>query len=227
MNEREVRDRLAAAFGEPPAAAGAVHRLEAHLDAVPAGRRGERAHPRGMALIAAALGLLLVAGLLASQAARWRRAAPAPAATAAAPSPGCLPGAPDQLIVIDLTAQRLTAYDRGCPFLTTPVTTGRPSLPTRPGTYHVLAKRPRFQLTSPWPPGDPRWYPETTVHDYVVFSTEGDALHSAEWEPPSAYGPGSEAGPYAGTTVHVPLPAVDRLYRWARVGATVEVRSGG
>jgi L,D-transpeptidase catalytic domain len=223
VNEQQLRERLAAAIGEPPGAGDAVRRLEAHLDDV-VGRPRQAAHPRGMALVAAALGLLLVGGLLATQAARARRAAPSPASTPAPAQQACLGGAPVQLIVIDLTAQRLTAYDHGCALLSTPVTTGGPARPTSTGTFQVLVKRPQWVLKSPSPRGSPLWYPDTTVHDYIAFSDAGDALHSAEWEPIAAYGPGSEDGPYGSKgTVHVPLAALDRLYPWVQTGATVVV----
>jgi hypothetical protein len=230
MNDEQVRERLRAAIGEPPGASDAVRRLETHLYA-PEGRTDhwpERAYPRPMALVAVVLGLLLVAGLLATQAARARRAAPAPATTPAGapptPAATCLVGAPAQLVVIDLAAQRLTAYDHGCPMLTTLVTTGKPGLPTTTGTFLVLSKSPKKVLHSAWPPGSPNWYPDTTVSDYIAFTGAGDALHSAEWEPADEYGPGSQNGPYAGTTVHVPLDALQRLYAWVQIGAAVVVK---
>jgi lipoprotein-anchoring transpeptidase ErfK/SrfK len=228
VNEQQLSERLAPAIGEPPEAADAVRRLEAHLDHAAESRPAERVQPRGMALVAAALGLLLVGGLLATQAARARRAEPAPAASPAAvqPAPGCVAGAPDQLVVIDLAKQQLVAYDHGCTLLTTPVTTGKPSVPSSTGRFSVLLRSQTHVLTSRWPKDSPNWYPATTVHDYVAYSDEGDALHSAEWEPQGAFGPGSENGPYAGSTVHVPLPALDRLYAWVQLGTTVIVTNG-
>jgi lipoprotein-anchoring transpeptidase ErfK/SrfK len=228
VNEQQLRERLAAAIGEPPGAADAVRRLEAHLDQAAQLRR-ERAQPRGMALVAAALGLLLVGGLLATQAARARRPAPAPAGTPAAAQtpPACIAGAPDQLIVIDLTRQQLVAYDHGCQLLTTPVTTGKPATPTSTGTFRVLFKSSSQLLHSSWPVSSPHWYPDTVVHDYLAYTSSGEALHSAEWEPGSFYGPGSENGQYGSSgTVHVPLTALDRVYGWAQVGATVVVKAG-
>jgi hypothetical protein len=238
VNDEQVRDRLSAAIGEPPATDDAVRRLEAHLGGM-AERREERGHPRVVALVAAALSLLLVAGLLATQAARSRRPAAAPAAIpsagipSAAPTPDvagaatvCLAGVPDQLIVIDLARQELVAYDHGCPMLTTPVTTARPSIGNPTTRATVTFKSPQYVLHSSWPKDSPHWFPDTTVHDYIAYGAPGDALHSAEWEPLGAYGPGSQAGTYAGDTVHVPLPALDRLYAWVQVGATVIVMQG-
>ncbi len=232
MNERQLRERLTSALGEPPGAGAAVQRLEAHLHRAAEGGGDQgavRGHPRGLALLAGALGLMLVAGLLATQAARIQRRVPAPASPPAiVPMPGCMSGAPDELIVIDLQKQRLVAYDHGCPFLTTPITTGSRAAPSTVGTFHVLYKSPMQLLRSPYPPGSPLWYPETPVYDYVAYTQQGDALHSAEWESNSEFGAGSENGPYASHgTVHVPIGALRQLYGWVQIGATVVVESGG
>lgn len=65
--------------------------------------------------------------------------------TAATPAQTCLSNAPAQMIVIDLSAQKLVAYDRGCAFLTTPVTTGRAGLATSTGSFRVYVKHPAHQ----------------------------------------------------------------------------------
>jgi lipoprotein-anchoring transpeptidase ErfK/SrfK len=230
VNEQQIHDRLTAAFGEPPGAIDAVRRLRAQLEDAPARRPAERGYPRGMAIVAVGLTLLVVAGLLATRVPRFRPATLTPGARppAAARVSACIAGAPAQLIVVDLQAQRLTAYDHGCQFLTTPVTTGDPSLPTAAGTFHVLFKSSPYVLHSSWPMGSPHWFPDTAVHDYIAYTNSGDALHDAAWEPQSAFGPGSEDGRYASRgTVHLPLLVAERLYGWVQVGATVNVTSGG
>jgi len=51
---------------------------------------------------------------------------------------------------------------------------------------------------------------------------DGTFIHSAEWEPNSAYGPGSQNGPYASHgCVHVMNGPLATLYSWAQIGATV------
>jgi len=239
MREERVRDLFAEALGEPRQAAAAAQRLEAFLRLAPAleaERQAERRHPRGAAALAAALAALVLVGLLAVRAGGDRLAKPAtagrpPAATTpvpagSPPAPGCVPNAPARLIVVDLTAQRLTAYDSGCPFLETPVTTGGPELPTPPGTYHLLVKSATWRVVSPYPISSPHWFPDTTVHDYLRLSAGGLAIHSAEWEPADRYGPGSERGAYATHgDVHVQVAPLQRLYDWAAIGTTVVVRS--
>jgi lipoprotein-anchoring transpeptidase ErfK/SrfK len=146
-------------------------------------------------------------------------------AAALAAGSGCIEGAAAQLIVIHTATQKLVAYDKGCPFLTTLVTTGRPAVRTDVGTFTIHRKEASHLMHSPWPPGDPLWYPDTVVHDAMLFvPADGSYIHSAEWEPASAYGPGSQNGAYASHgCVHVQNGPLGTLYNWAQVGATVIV----
>jgi hypothetical protein len=247
VNEHDVRRRVHDALGEPGAPA-AIQRLEAGLNAAPAeaGWRAGPAHPHWMALVAGALALLLLGGLLTVRAAERQLAGPsstggsgsagahpslAPPATAGVVPPtwmpsaaACQANAPARLIVVHLASQQLVAYQNGCPFLDTPVTTGGARLATPTGTYAVQVKSASMRLSSPWPPSDPNWYPDVTVHDYLGIDSTGLALHSAEWEPTSAFGPGSEYGSFASRrNVHVPSAPLQRLYDWALVGTRVIV----
>ena len=137
---------------------------------------------------------------------------------------GCIPGADPQTIVVHLAAQRLIAYDNGCPIVDTPITTGRPELPTDRGTFHIFAKYPRYLMHSPWAKPSPFWYPDTWVDDAMEFVSDGTFLHGASWEPDSAYGAGSQNGPYASHgCVHIRPGPLAQMYGWANVGATVIV----
>jgi lipoprotein-anchoring transpeptidase ErfK/SrfK len=132
-------------------------------------------------------------------------------------------GASAKAVVIRLQAQTLTAYLNGKPILHTPVTTGRPALPTPVGSYHIEAAYSPFIFNSPWPPGSPYWYPPTPVTWAMPFY-DGDFLHDDPGEPASAFGAGSEDGPYASHgCVHVPHAAMAFLFHWLPIGATVIV----
>jgi len=136
----------------------------------------------------------------------------------------CIDGAPAQLIVIHLATQQLVAYDNGCPFLTTAVTTGRPELPTDRGTFRIFAKYPSYHMISPWPPSSPFWYHDAWVYNAMEFVSDGTFIHNASWQPADTYGPGSQYGPYASHgCVHVPDGPLARLYAWAPIGTTVMV----
>jgi lipoprotein-anchoring transpeptidase ErfK/SrfK len=146
-----------------------------------------------------------------------------PVQNAAAPLP-CIPGAPQDLIVIHLATQELDAYTNGCPWLRTPVTTGRPALPTDRGTFQIFAKYPAFHMISQWPKSSPFYYPPTWVYNAMEFVSDGTFIHNANWEPASAYGPGSQYGPYASHgCIHVMDGPLQQLYSWAPIGTTVQV----
>jgi lipoprotein-anchoring transpeptidase ErfK/SrfK len=126
-------------------------------------------------------------------------------------------------VVVRLGAQTLTAYRGTKVVVTTPVTTGRPALPTPVGSYTIQARYSPFTFVSPWPQGSPFWYPDTPVTWAMPFY-DGDFLHDDPGEPDGAYGAGSQYGPYASHgCVHVPHDVMAFLFRWLPIGATVIV----
>lgn len=136
----------------------------------------------------------------------------------------CVPGAPAQLIEIHLVTQVLVAYKNGCPFFATWVTTGMPDLRTERGTFHIFYKARWFLMQSPWPYWSPYWYPNTWVGYAMEFIKDGTFIHTADWEPPGAFGPGSENGPYASHgCVHVQDGPAATLFAWASIGSEVIV----
>ena len=128
-----------------------------------------------------------------------------------------------KVVVIRLRAQTLIAYLDGRPVLTAPVTTGRPALPTPVGTFYIHSRSSPYVFTSPWPKGNPYWYPPTPA-TWAMYFYDNDFLHDDPGEPASAFGAGSQNGPYASHgCVHVPYNAMAFLYQWLPVGATVMV----
>jgi hypothetical protein len=126
-------------------------------------------------------------------------------------------------VVVRLGTQTLTAYLDGKPVLSTPVTTGRPALPTPIGSFYIHMRSSPYVFTSPWPQGSPYWYPPTPA-TWAMYFYDNDFLHDDPGEPASAYGAGSENGPYASHgCIHVPHDAMAFLYGWLPVGATVIV----
>ncbi len=142
---------------------------------------------------------------------------PAPPTT-----PLATPAANGKLIVVSLSAQRLTAYENGAPYLTTVVATGRPALATPAGTFHIKAKYTPYKFVSPWPKGDPYWYPSEWVSYAMLFADDGFFLHDAPWR--TVYGPGANLTQGTHGCVNVPLSVMARLYIWAGVGTTVVIQ---
>jgi hypothetical protein len=134
---------------------------------------------------------------------------------------------PARVILVSLSEQRLVAYDHGKVILDTLVTTGRAALPTDVGAMHVVNKDSPWTMHSPWPKGSPYWYPDTQVQMVAWFTGTGEGLHDAAWEPLSAYGPGSQDGPFASHgCIHLPPAAEAILFPWAAIGTPVVVYPG-
>ena len=131
---------------------------------------------------------------------------------------------PGQVIVIHLAAQTLTAYDNGTQVLETLVTTGRKGLRTPLGIDTITWEASPYLFISPWPEGNPYYYPPSEVNWVLHFHSGGYFIHNAPWEPNSVYGPGSENGPDASHgCVQVPYNAMQFLWNWTKIGATVVV----
>ena len=115
-------------------------------------------------------------------------------------------------IVVRLGEQSLTLYKDGNVVLKTPVTTGRPALPTPVGSYDVAWRRSPYTFNSPWPKGSAYYYPPAHV-TWAMYFFDNDFLHDSPSEPASAFGQGSNNGPYASHgCVHVPTDVMRTLY---------------
>jgi hypothetical protein len=134
---------------------------------------------------------------------------------------------PDRLVVVSLEDQQLTAYQKGAVVVSTPVTTGRPALPTDVGAMHILRKDSPWTMKSPWPKGSPDWYPDTPVQMVLWFTDTGEGMHDASWQPQGTYGAGSQNGPFSSHgCIHVPLAAETTLFSWALLGTPVVIYPG-
>jgi lipoprotein-anchoring transpeptidase ErfK/SrfK len=140
---------------------------------------------------------------------------------------------PPKIIIVSFQAQHLWAYQSGQVVMQTPVTTGIRGVGSEGtdfGAMHVWSKYHPFKFISPWPPGNPLYYPPTTVQ-YATFFTpqaNGEAIHDASWEPDSDLGPGSQytAGLQSHGCIHVPLSVAAWVYNWAPLGMPVVVYPG-
>ncbi|HET9782559.1 MAG TPA: L,D-transpeptidase [Candidatus Dormibacteraeota bacterium] len=127
-------------------------------------------------------------------------------------------------IDINLTTQRLLAFECDRVLLSSPVTSGRPGLRTPTGTFSVFLKEQDVTFTSPWPQGDPNYYQPMQVAYAMEFLDGGYFLHTDADEPVAAFGQGSEDGQYASHgCVHVPTGVMVRLYAWAGNGTAVTI----
>jgi lipoprotein-anchoring transpeptidase ErfK/SrfK len=126
-----------------------------------------------------------------------------------------------KVILISLSDQSLTAYQDGVTVLSTPVTTGRPALPTPAGSFVVLRKSHPWLMHSDFPRSSPYWYPDSPVTFVLWFTDQGHGIHDAPWR--GTYGPGTQAAGSHGC-VNVPFAPMKILFNWADLGTRVVIR---
>ena len=144
--------------------------------------------------------------------------------------PGGVPQIPGKVILVSLNAQWLWAYQNGQLVYNTPVTTGRPELPTPTGVYPMLWMVTNIWFTSPWPPGSPYYYAPVFVDYAMLFKDGGFFLHDAPLR--HYFGPGTnvphtnpdgtqETGSHG--CVEMPTPAGAWIYNWADYSTTIDI----
>src|SRR5260370_28473472 len=137
-----------------------------------------------------------------------------------------------KIIVVSISQQELDAYDNGQLFVSTPVATGQPQLPTPTGTYHFFAKYSPYTFVSPWPVGSSFHYPTSTANYAMEWAQGGYFLHDAPWR--AYFGKGANnwhwdslMGEDPGThgCIDVPTPAMAQIYSWTNIGTTIQINS--
>lgn len=127
------------------------------------------------------------------------------------------------LINVNLTTQSMVASHCGLVFIRSLITSGRPGFRGPVGTFYTAAKSRNVTFHSPYPvPGTPGYYPPTFVK-YAIQFYGLYFLHT--WpEPTSAFGGGSQNGPYASLgCIQMPDAVMAALYSWAPRGTRVYI----
>jgi lipoprotein-anchoring transpeptidase ErfK/SrfK len=126
------------------------------------------------------------------------------------PSPPSTPagGHGGRWIDVDLSAQRLTAYEGDTPVRSTLVSTGLPRTPTPTGRYRVYVKYASTLMSGPgyYLPNVP----------YVMYFYRGYSVHGTYWH--SNFG-----HPMSHGCINLPTPEAQWLYNWASVGTLVNI----
>jgi len=125
-----------------------------------------------------------------------------------APAPAPTGGHGGRWIDIDLSAQRLTAYEGNIPVRSTLVSTGLSRTPTPTGQYRVYVKYGSKTMSGPG-------YHLPNV-PYTMFFYRGYSIHGTYWH--SNFG-----RPMSHGCVNLPTPEARWLYNWASVGTRVNV----
>jgi len=124
-----------------------------------------------------------------------------------------VPPGPDEMIRgrwidVDISEQRLTAYQETTPVRTTLVSTGLPETPTPVGQFHIWIKL-RFDDMA----GE-GYYIEDVP--FVMYFHEGYGLHGVTWH-------GNFGYPMSHGCVNLPTTEAEWLYEWADVGTLVNI----
>jgi hypothetical protein len=132
-----------------------------------------------------------------------------------------LAGAPDwaptiwsRRVEVDLSAQRLTAYEGDTPVYQAPVATGKDGFNTPTGTYAIYSKYPIETMAGS--AGGETWYvPDIPFVQYVVG---GVALHGTYWHDQWGTGVRMSHG-----CINLNIDDAEWLYGWADVGTQVDI----
>jgi hypothetical protein len=132
-----------------------------------------------------------------------------------------LTGAPDwsptnwqRRIDVDLSAQRLIAYEGDTPVYRAPVATGKDGFNTPIGSFAIYSKYPMETMTGS--AGGETWYvPDIPWVQYVVG---GVALHGTYWH--DQWGTGFRL---SHGCINLNIDDAQWLYEWADVGTTVDI----
>lgn len=124
---------------------------------------------------------------------------------APAPSPALSAG---RWIEVNLTTQRLTAYEGSTPVHSTLVSTGLPRTPTPTGQYRIYVKYVSDDMGGPgyYLPGVP----------YVMYFYRGYSLHGTYWHSNFGY-------PMSHGCVNLPTPDAQWLFNWAPLNTLVYI----
>ncbi|MDY7015233.1 MAG: L,D-transpeptidase, partial [Cyanobacteriota bacterium] len=138
-----------------------------------------------------------------------------PAPILAQPSPAQITQQIDRLknsnqhwIEINLTTQRLVAWQGNVPVFAVIIATGKPATPTEPGIFRIANKQPQARLRG-------SGFDVPDVPSVLYYN--GGAIHGAYWI--RRFG-----RPISHGTVYMAADRAQWLYDWAAVGTPVIVR---
>lgn len=120
-------------------------------------------------------------------------------------------------ILVDLSEQKLYAYDGDTLFMEQKVSTGIRKTPTPRGTFTIFKKTPSRYMQGPIPGISTEYYDLPGVPWNLYFTTEGAIIHGAYWH-------NSFGKVYSHGCVNLPVDKAEELYNWADLGTTVTVQ---
>ena len=131
-----------------------------------------------------------------------------PSGGSSAPPPPSPAPTGGRWIDVNLSAQRVTAYEGNTPVRSTLASTGLPATPTPTGQYRVYVKYVSTLMTGPgyYLPNVP----------YTMYFYRGYGLHGTYWH--SNFG-----HPMSHGCINLPTPEAQWIFNWASVGTLVNI----
>lgn len=120
-------------------------------------------------------------------------------------------------IIVNLTKQKLYAYDGDELFMEVSISSGLDDLPTPRGRFHIFEKTPSRYMQGPLPGISDQYYDLLGVPWTMYFTYQGGAIHGAYWH--DNFGTKWSHG-----CVNLTVADAEKLYEWADLGTTVVVR---
>jgi lipoprotein-anchoring transpeptidase ErfK/SrfK len=114
----------------------------------------------------------------------------------------------ERWIDVDLSKQRLVAYEGDTPVYWVAVSTGLPGTPTVTGQYRIYVKYPAQTMSGPG-----YYLPDVP---YVMYFYQGYGIHGTYWH-------NNFGQPMSHGCVNTPTPDAQWLYNWAEVGTLINV----
>lgn len=122
-----------------------------------------------------------------------------------------------KMIIVDISEQKLYAYEHDMLFMELSISTGREISPTPKGTFTIFRKTPSRFMQGPLP-GQTDVYDLPGVPWNLYFTHEGAVIHGTYWHR-------SFGKQYSHGCVNLPPKEARDLYYWADLGTKVTVRN--
>lgn len=120
-------------------------------------------------------------------------------------------------IVVDVSEQKIYAYEGDSLFIEEPISTGLEFTPTPRGTFTIFKKTPSRFMQGPIPGVSDQIYDLPGVPWDLYFTEGGAVIHGAYWH--DKFGE-----PWSHGCVNLSPENAKKLYMWARVGTKVTVQ---
>jgi hypothetical protein len=120
-------------------------------------------------------------------------------------------------IIVDLSDQKIYAYDGETLFMEELASTGVAATPTPRGTFKIFRKTPSRYMQGPIPGISEKIYDLPGVPWNLYFTSDGAVFHGAYWH--NDFG-----NVHSNGCVNLPPEKAEELYAWAELGTKVYIR---